>query len=59
MGEDRGNFRDFAADFSFQHSHHVMRVFEAEVFVEFQMLLHVEPAFKVLHAHIMHAEIIA
>ena len=59
MREDGGNFRDVAADFRFQDSHHIVGVFQAESFVQLQMKFRMQPAFKVLDADIMNAEIIA
>ena len=59
MGEDGRNFRHIAADLGFEQSDAVMSFLQAQVLVQFKVLLNVEMAMQVLHTDIMYVEILA
>ena len=59
MREDGRNFRDLAAHLRFQPGNFVVRLLHAELLVEFQMLFHVQLPVQVLHADVVHIEVVA
>src|SRR5690242_3541071 len=59
VGEDGGDFRHFATNFRFQGGYAVMRLQQAELFVQFQVLLHVQLTTQVLHAHVVDVQVVA
>ncbi len=58
VGEDRGNFRDVLANLGLEHGHAVVGFFQAQAFVEFEMLFDVEMALEILHADVVQVEIV-
>src|SRR5215471_4541 len=58
VSEDRGNLRDLGPDFSFEPRNYVVGLLQAEGLVEFQVLFDVEPSCQILHADIVHAEVV-
>src|ERR1700728_3276548 len=59
VGKDIGNFRDLAAHVGFELGDLIVGAFEGHALVEFDVLLDVQPAGKVLDADVMHVEIFA
>ena len=59
VGEDRGNFRDVLANLGFENGHAVVGFLQAKAFVEFEMLFDVQVSLEILHAHVVHVEIVA
>src|SRR6202142_4007664 len=59
MGKDGCDLRDLGAHFGFQAGNFVVCLFHAETLVEFQMLFDVQLAIQILHADVMHVEVVA
>src|SRR5215471_6821917 len=59
MGKDGRDLRHIPANLRLQSRDYVVSILEAQGFVELQMLLHVEPSGKILHADVMYAEIVS
>ena len=57
--EDIENFRHVAAHVGFEFGDLIVSVFQRHALVEFNVLLDVEVAGKVLHADVMHVEVAA
>ena len=56
--EDVGNLRDVAAHVGFEFGDLIMRVFERHALVEFDVLFDVKVAGEILHADVVHVEIV-
>ena len=59
VSEDGGNFRDILANLGFEHGHAVVGFLQAQAFVEFEVLFHVQVALEILHADVVHVEVVA
>src|SRR5262249_36358036 len=59
MSKDGGDFRNLTADLRFQSRHDIVGLFEAQGFVELQVLLHMQTSGKILDTHVMDAEVVA
>ena len=59
MGENAGNLADILLHLAFQARDAVVGLLQAEPFVEFHVLLHVQTAADVLHADVVHVEVVA
>src|SRR5690348_16972832 len=58
MGQYGVDLGHFVTDFCFQDCDPVMRVFQAEPFVKFEMLLDVQISPEILHADVVHVEVV-
>src|SRR6202142_22787 len=59
VGEDGRNLRDVLANLGFEDGHAVVSFFQAQAFVEFEVLFDVQVALEILHADVVNIEIVA
>src|SRR5882762_11599061 len=59
MRQDGRDFRDLGAHLRFQSGNFIVRLLHAELLIEFQMLFHMQLPIQVLHADVMHVEVVA
>ena len=57
--EDRDDLRHIVTNFGLKHGDAVMGLFQAEAFIQFQVLLDVEISLQILHADIVDVEVVA
>ena len=59
MRKDGRDLRNLGAHLRFQAGHFIVSVLHAELFVEFEMLLHMQMSIQILHADVVHVEVVA
>src|SRR6266436_2252378 len=59
MGEDGRNFRDVLANLCLEDGHTVVGLFQAQAFVELEVLFHMQVSLEILHANVVHVEVVA
>jgi len=59
VGEDGDDFGNFSANLRFELGYAVMSFLSSKVLVEFEVLLDVQFAFEILHADVVHVDVVA
>ena len=59
VGEDKQQFFGRPGEFGLEHGHAVVGFLQAQAFVEFEVLFDVEVALEILHADVVHVELVA